>query len=419
MDSYWALAVTILFSIGLLLLIVAGYGRYRGKIRKAQKCMSPPPNYEAAGFSYRLKSGVDVDTATSLIYDWAAQGYVSLVQHRDGGFTVRRRMSLDDSRPEYEKNIFRVLFESGNGENSVHSSRIALICKEISGLILRDVRARRRACRPRWRYYITPVLFGLSCATAAFCVLWLGAMRKVLLAPRFEFIDTSIASFERYTAALADVWPSMLVFSLQVLLLLVVLYKILVWVRPKWADMKSKTRTAAVLLALFSSLVLIGGIFLSCYGLYVDNDTDATLTAMCILVSCSGLLCVFAAIYSFCDTVGQPMEELRGFYRFLSTATPDEFAELFAQNSAAFSVCFAYAVSVGGGQEFLDRCASIPIKVPEWFLTDDGMKLSQERFLALLGAQVTYLKACYRLRRPPEDVVNHKNPMWRDTKTKF
>lgn len=417
MDLIWASVVGAVYLACLLLLVAGGYLVYRSRIKHAPQKSILPEGIGTVEFSYRMKNGIDADATASLLYDWAGQGHISLVQHRDGGFTVYRRKPLEKTHPDYEHKIYRVLFESGNGENSVHSSRIALICKEINDLIRKAVKQTQRNSRPRWRYLIAPACWSLACLFAVGCVVWLGAERKTLLGMQFQVVEIVKDSLGGYLTAILSAWPSLLIYSISILILLFFMRRILLWMRPKWADMKKKIRWFSILLGLLSTVVLMGGMTAICYGLFVDVATDATMSGMMVILSCSGLLCVVSALVPVSGSFGLPMKEFYGFYRYLMKMDPQQMLECFEKDSEAFSRYLAYAVSVGGEQSLLQRCREVKFTLPSWISMDSGSKFSQESFLMLLEGQIDYLKACFQLKRPSEDVVNHKTPMWGASKT--
>ncbi len=328
--------------IGLCLAIVLGLFVFVIKTRNPPLVTPteyyPPDDLDPAMLGCILRGKANKKDITTLIYYWAAKGFLKIEFKKAKKFTLYKLKPLDDNHKDYEKDLFELIFNEGD-QNKVDSKDLNKSMYQFLDSATKDIQKFFKNEKPltEKRYndisnlYILGGVFGVIALS-----LIMSAIKGVPL------LDIGITWFS---------------FLFPLLFFTVGLERIL--------NARYRQTISNIIINIFTVFVLLISCFLFYYlmVLFYSPIISACMFIACLLIIVLGLNIPKRTPYGH-EMLGRTL----GFKRFLKTAKQQQLETLISENPSYYYDILPYAHVLGVSKVWQNKIDifSEPPKTPDW-----------------------------------------------------
>ena len=299
----------------------------------------PPKNMNSAEVAYAFREYVTTKDITTLLFYWASQNHIKITMKKNDKFILTKISELDDSHKLYEKELFRKIFECGDGETVTNTD----LEGNIYDAVVKSTGSVRGIFKDDKKLRVTSSFF------LGFGLTLLSSLPIVLSG----ILDGEISHWTR-GESYAIVFLGIAV--------LIVFYGILHLFNKKRYTEKGKKKATVTLVTLG---VLYALIFIV---LFSFTDLPMGIIILSIIVSFSGM-----AMSSFIprrtDYGREILEQIIGFRNFVEVAEKDRLEALLEEDPEYFYNTLPYAHVLGVTKKWADKFDGITMQNPTFYET--------------------------------------------------
>lgn len=319
----WILAVLMLALCGLGVFYWFRFLR-SGRLRPSARTL-PPDGITAAELPFLL-CGEKPDFSL-LLFEWAAEGYLTITQNRSGRITIAKSMPMRSERRDMEQRIFQELFSVSDSIDA-GSARFRKVSAAASRL-LRNYWVRIAFARDSGNPWILRVLASIVSAIAMLntmnTLLPLTGARWVLLA--VAFVAGAVCGTLIWYGVIRSAVRDRLWFGLGIAAFIL---------------MFLLSRTGGFLLMLLALAAdVLAGIATTCGGKRTASGSDV-------------------------------IEQCLGYSRFLGHVEEEHLQTMIEQDPIYFYRVILYAIACGAERHVAQKAATSVLERCEWFTAPDG-----------------------------------------------
>lgn len=299
----------------------------------------PPKDMNSADVAYAFKEHVRTKDVTTLLFYWASQNHIKITMKKDGGFTLTKICELDEKHKSYEKELFRKIFNCGDGETVTNSM--------LEGKIASDVI--KASCAVSDEFKGNKELRDSLATMLGFGLTLLSTILVILCGVLSGQINHNVFG------------ESLLIGLLAIFILCSLYFMLHIFNKGRYTEKgKSKATKVLIFSAIIYTLVCIIGFSMLNIPMYIS--------LIVAVVSFSGM-----AMSSFIprrtDYGREILEHIIGFRNFVEVAEKDRLEALLEEDPEYFYNTLPYAHVLGVTKKWANKFEGITMQSPTFYET--------------------------------------------------
>ncbi|MDU4935131.1 MAG: DUF2207 domain-containing protein [Peptostreptococcaceae bacterium] len=299
----------------------------------------PPKDMNSADVAYAFKEHVRTKDVTTLLFYWASQNHIKITMKKDGGFTLTKICELDEKHKSYEKELFRKIFNCGDGETVTNSM--------LEGKIASDVI--KASCAVSDEFKGNKELRDSLATMLGFGLTLLSTIPVILCGVLSGQINHNVFG------------ESLLIGLLAIFILCSLYFMLHIFNKGRYTEKgKSKATKVLIFSAIIYTLVCIIGFSMLNIPMYIS--------LIVAVVSFLGM-----AMSSFIprrtDYGREILEHIIGFRNFVEVAEKDRLEALLEEDPEYFYNTLPYAHVLGVTKKWADKFQGITMQSPTFYET--------------------------------------------------
>lgn len=300
----------------------------------------PPEGMNSAELAYLYNGSISNSDITTLIFYWASQNHLKIVERKRNKYTLIKIKELDSSHKDYEKVLFEQLFLKGNG-TSVKSENISGdFYKEVSNA------AKNIAKQYKGKKKIKSTLSYVAAAVS-------------FIICTIPLIILTLANEKLYEESIFDSFH-LPILALNIVILLI-LFGILVAIKIEVADFHN------ILVKVISYIVLSSIFTVILIFIYRSNPfISRRLVILCALSSTFGAL-IASFIPKRSKYGNEMLGKILGFRKFIKTAEKERLEALLNEDPEYFYNTLPFAQVLGVTKIWSEKFSDLTMVSPKYY----------------------------------------------------
>ena len=299
----------------------------------------PPKDMNSTDVAYAFKEHVGTKDVTTLLFYWASQNHIKITMKKDDGFTLTKISELDEKHKSYEKELFRKIFNCGDGETVTNSM--------LEGQIASDVI--KASCAVSDEFKGNKELRDSLATMLGFGLTLLSTIPVILCGVLSGQINHNVFGV------------SLLIGLLAIFILCSLYFMLHIFNKGRYTEKgKSKSTKVLIFSAIIYTLVCIRGFSMLNIPMYIS--------LIVAVVSFSGM-----AMSSFIprrtDYGREILEQIIGFRNFVEVAEKDRLEALLEEDPEYFYNTLPYAHVLGVTKKWANKFEGITMQSPTFYET--------------------------------------------------
>lgn len=299
----------------------------------------PPKDMNSTDVAYAFKEHVGTKDVTTLLFYWASQNHIKITMKKDDGFTLTKISELDEKHKSYEKELFRKIFNCGDGETVTNSM--------LEGQIASDVT--KASCAVSDEFKGNKELRDSLATMLGFGLTLLSTIPVILCGVLSGQINHNVFG------------ASLLIGLLAIFILCSLYFMLHIFNKGRYTEKgKSKATKVLIFSAIIYTLVCIIGFSMLNIPMYIS--------LIVAVVSFLGM-----AMSSFIprrtDYGREILEQIIGFRNFVEVAEKDRLEALLEEDPEYFYNTLPYAHVLGVTKKWADKFQGITMQSPTFYET--------------------------------------------------
>lgn len=303
----------------------------------------PPDHLNAPEIGYIVDNKTDAQEVTNIIYNWAAGGYLQIVEEGDKNLRLRKLRDMNGDEQAYEKTLFNSMFAYGTG-NEVTASQLKNKFYSSLGSAAKSVEKKYQKAPTNLyeknRVYQTIIMVMAFAPIVGLVV-----------------VLTKVLGFGSLPSIYSIIIPFFIIYILV----------------GSLRNIFSQKISFSMILILFINsllpMLLFGYVFMRTSSL-LEIDFGIPLWPILFTVACTAIMIVLSWLTKKRSAYGtQMIGRVRGFKGFLQVAEKSRLEMLLEENPDYFYDILPYALVLGVSKQWMDKFADLALPPPTWYVS--------------------------------------------------
>lgn len=299
----------------------------------------PPKDMNSADVAYAFKEHVGTKDVTTLLFYWASQNHMKITMKKDDGFTLTKISELDEKHKLYEKELFRKIFNCGDGETVTNSM--------LEGQIASDVI--KASCAVSDEFKGNKELRDSLATMLGFGLTLLSTIPVILCGVLSGQINHNVFG------------ASLLIGLLAIFILCSLYFMLHIFNKGRYTEKgKSKATKVLIFSAIIYTLVCIRGFSMLNIPMYIS---------LIVAVASFAGMAMSSFIPRRTDYGREILEHIIGFRNFVEVAEKDRLEALLEEDPEYFYNTLPYAHVLGVTKKWANKFEGITMQSPTFYET--------------------------------------------------
>lgn len=303
----------------------------------------PPDHLNAPEIGYIADDKTSSQEMTNIIYNWAADGYLQIIEEGNKGLRLRKLRGMGPERQAYEKSLFSSLFGYGKSDEVTASQ---LKNKFYASLSTATKQIEEKYKKEPTNLYVQNRVYQSI-------IMFMGLLPIIGLV----LVFTKVLGIGSFSSVYSLFFPFLIVYILTGAL----------------RNIFSQKISFTVLIVLFANTILpllIYGIVLFTVAGTFEFDLGVPLWPIAFTIACTASMIALSWLTKKRSVYGTEMVgRVRGFKEFLTVAEKDRLELLLDEDPTYFYNILPYALALGVSKQWIDKFADLTMPPPTWYVS--------------------------------------------------